>query len=645
MTIISKQISLGSDDCSESGGTVALIHQLLYVGEYLPDVYDLGLRWQSIDIPRASEIISAKLSVYLGWDVGTLVADLHGIAEDDTATWSTDDRPSQRQKTPTIIAANTADWNNWGVGNWIDIDTTNIIQEIINQDGWVANNALAIVIEDAGSTPDNIIGIRAFEYPGNQHGAKLEIVYEPIPATIPACRILITDLDGGGHFTMDDVQELEISTELSNAADSFSFSLLNANDVYSYIEKGGGITIRTGIGIFTTKIVGYITDVEKTLVGGTLPVISVSGESGEIRLNNVFFSGRFYGYEVSALTKAILDTLDYTTGTTFRALADVDASNAYIEATAYSVDEATYTWKSLGAAIKELADMVGFAWYRDTDKKLHFFDPSASAIAATIVDADLDGAPTITDVGEIVNRAIVVGGYEQVLDKSGNTQTTTTTVTNTTAKNQSFVPTEDYLGSVLVYTELVSGSESSISISVQGDISGAPDGVNLSNSHNVLKLDSIVDGGYTEFRFKSHVTLTPAKTHWIVLEGTTADGMKVGVDGGAVLDYKTRYPSRVSVMTHDDASQAKYGMYMQVFRDNTIEDPQVAEVMANEMLMSEPKKVANVVLRDDTLRAGDVVRLTLTTVGVAIDTVMKIVSSTQTLGEIFIYNELEMEEI
>jgi hypothetical protein len=303
--------------------------------------------------------------------------------------------------------------------------------------------------------------------------------------TLPSYSIVVTDLDSTPHTITENVSKIETATAMSDSTDSFTFELLNENDAFSYIEKGCAIEIKTGIGTITTKIVGYVTEVVKTLdSSGIKPIMSVSGEDGSIRLNNIFFSGRFYDYEISALFKAILDASDFTTGEIYRTLADCSTNNTYIESTAFSMDEATYNWQSLGSALKDLADLVGYGWYRDTDKALHFFDPVASAVAATIVDADIEGVPTISTIGEIVNRAIVIGGYEQVTDKTGSTQTGTTTIKDDTPKNQSFVPTEDYLSSVLVYTELVTDSISDITLSIQGDSGAAPDGVTVSNGQH-----------------------------------------------------------------------------------------------------------------------------------------------------------------
>ena len=465
-------------------------------------------------------------------------------------------------------------------------------------------------------------------------------------ANIPSTRIMITDLDDTDHVITENVQELETTTELSDATDSFSFIILNESDAYSYIEKGCAIEISTGMGSTTKKLDGFVTEVSKSLDDSQIkPIMSVSGEDGGIRLNHIMFSARFYDLEVSALVKAILDTTDYTTGQTYRTIADIDASNAYIEATAYTVNEATYVWKSLGAAIKELADNVGYGWYRDVDKKPHFFDPSAAAVTEQITDSDLEGSPEITDEGEIINRAVVIGGFQQNADQVGGTQTTTTTVTNAVAKNQSFVPTEDYLSSVLVYTELVTDSASSLIISIQADSAAAPDGKNVANGLKTLATDSITNAGYTEFRFTRDVTLTPGDTYWLVLKGSTSDGVDVGINGSAVLDYETRYPVRVAIMTNDDESQTKYGIYMKVHRDRKIEDSQYAEQIANSLLRPKPKKVANIMVRGDSVAAGDVVLLTLSESGIEINKNMKVISSTQTLGEVFIYNELELEEI
>lgn len=179
MTTVNKQISLGTDDCEEvNDATINLTGVTTVVG-YISGVYDVGLRWQSINIVKETTLTSAKLSLRQQFSFGTLSANIRGIDEDNTATWSSGSRPSQRTKTSATITANQANWTNWGDGNWIDIDITSVIQEIINRAGWSANNALAVVVEDTAGSGSSYLQAAAYEWTGNIRGAKLDIVYTP----------------------------------------------------------------------------------------------------------------------------------------------------------------------------------------------------------------------------------------------------------------------------------------------------------------------------------------------------------------------------------------------------------------------------------------------------------------------------------
>lgn len=178
MTTINLQVSAGTDDCEEDDDTtVTLGSSALYAGHTASGSKDVGLRWRTVNIPNAATITSATLTVYMDdWD-GSVSANIRGIDEDDTVTWAAADRPSQRTKTTATITANEANWNNWGIGNWMDIDITSAIQEIVDRGGWAANNDLAVVIENTGAGI-NAMRFRAYEYIGNAHGAKLDVVYE-----------------------------------------------------------------------------------------------------------------------------------------------------------------------------------------------------------------------------------------------------------------------------------------------------------------------------------------------------------------------------------------------------------------------------------------------------------------------------------
>ena len=179
MTTINKQISASTDDGTELNDTslAGLTATSVNAGYNGTTAYDMALRWQSVNIPQATSITSAKLSVYVSSEVGTLSANIRGIDEDNTVTWATDNRPSQRTKTTATITANEANWTDYTVDSWAYIDITSVIQEIIDRGGWSANNALAVVIEDTGGTGSNYLAARSYDYTGNVHGPKLDIVY------------------------------------------------------------------------------------------------------------------------------------------------------------------------------------------------------------------------------------------------------------------------------------------------------------------------------------------------------------------------------------------------------------------------------------------------------------------------------------
>ena len=863
MTLVAKQITLGTDDCrEEDDSTVSLTYQYVYVGR-APNsvVYDMGLRWQSVNIPPKAAILSAKLSLYLKSGVGSLLANIRGIAEDNPSTWSSGNRPSQLSKTTASVTANMADWNDWGLNSWIHVDISDIIQEIVNRDTWSTNNALAIVIEDAGSAVATYIAVGAYEYSGNIYGAKLDVMFTPstqrsldlddglvlylpfndgsgtsarddsgcgntgtlqnmgdtnwvtgksgdaidlngsneyvdcgndtslqittqsISAWIktsvtdtyiyasqndfvgggnlwinnhklqfvlnlttstaasttitddvwhhvcvtfddvtntvnyyvdgdsdgattnaaafvhgvdkfvgfrvsgnvghyfnglidelrvydrvltqteitwlykhpsgtltdhPSGRACFTDLAGDGH-TISDMISLDVSSELSDSADSFSLELLNTGDRYSWLERGCEIEIGIGMsGVNTQKLTGVVLDVERHLDSDDYPFMSVSGEDWGFKLNHLFFSGRFYDLELSVLLKEVLDSSDYSSGKTWQELAELSSDYSHIDPTAFSVDVASYKWKSLSEMIKELADSAKYDWYVDSEKMVHFFDAGATAISATITDSDLVAPPSLTDEGDIVNRAIVVGGYDQRDDQEVAGQTATTTVKSDVSANEKFTPTQDYLSSVLIWTELVSGSSSGLTLSVQADSGGSPDGVNLPNGKVDVSLDAINDGDYTEFRFSGHVTLTPSKDYHLVIYGTTTgagEGQLLGTDGSNVI-YVTRWPSRVAILAEDIASQSRYGMTMCTpYTDDKLEDPDLVELMANNMLVLESKTVASLERHGSDIDSGDVVKLTLTTPGIAVDKTMKVLSSSWSIGERFINNSLELKEI
>ena len=110
-------------------------------------------RWVTKDIKQGEIIQSAILTLYLKQNVANnsngISTKFYGISEDDTPAFSSEDKPSLRPITKSNVIKD----------NWIDnnvedsksqkttpvnIDVTNIVQEIIARSGFSEGNAIAI---------------------------------------------------------------------------------------------------------------------------------------------------------------------------------------------------------------------------------------------------------------------------------------------------------------------------------------------------------------------------------------------------------------------------------------------------------------------------------------------------------------------
>lgn len=148
MTNIEEIISHYGDGCSEKNDTSLSGLDLASVGNNSgTDIYDGLFRWRTINIPQGAAVLSATFRPYLlAESANPFAGEIYGIDEDDTVIWASDDRASQRSKTTAVVSADAADWNDYAAGNFISIDVTDIIQEIVNRTGWVEGNDLALVL-------------------------------------------------------------------------------------------------------------------------------------------------------------------------------------------------------------------------------------------------------------------------------------------------------------------------------------------------------------------------------------------------------------------------------------------------------------------------------------------------------------------
>lgn len=113
---------------------------------------DVGLIFDNTGITEDASVLSAKIRVKCAINsTKRPTLKIRGILQADPATWAQATRPSTRSKTTAAI-----DWDigaDWVLNTWYESpDITSIIQEIVNQTGFVG--AIALVIEDDAS-PSN----------------------------------------------------------------------------------------------------------------------------------------------------------------------------------------------------------------------------------------------------------------------------------------------------------------------------------------------------------------------------------------------------------------------------------------------------------------------------------------------------------
>ena len=460
-----------------------------------------------------------------------------------------------------------------------------------------------------------------------------------------SARLLITDLDGNAHAITDDIEDIEVDNVLSYGSNTFVGILANYNDAYSYVVFGCKIEILMGIGGYNTKkLNGIITEATYTLDDDLIDGrIEISGEDIEYKSHRIYIFNIIENMEISNIVKTILNCIDVTTGKTIRELADIDSDYSYIESTSYTSEITTFAWTPLSAAFKELAEYAGYEWYIDVNKKLHFYEIHNTTISTTITEDDLVGNPRIGIYNEAVNRAVVLGGFWDKIDQTGHTKDSTYLATDTTPRESFFVPTNNLLSVVKVWTSLVPTSNSNLVLTIE-DVSSNI----ISNSLVTAYKNDITDGGYTTFTYKLFVNLVVGETYYVHVAGTTTDGVNIGkgiVASVTKIDYVTKHPVRVGSVSLDESSYDKYGVLMDIHVDADLDDPTLAELKSKSMINGEPQKSAIIPISDDSIGVGNLAIVYLTKPGIQLSKIMKVMRSTLVLKHRYIENTLEFEEL
>lgn len=150
---LSLQIKSGGDDVNQDGTGFNTTTSTVWFGNGSSTTSSyLGLRFGSVTIPKGAVIKSANLSFYSSQSQWlSIKTDIFADKSPDSVSFSSTNKPSQRTLTTNKVTYSTN--NQWNANTWYNMtDITSVMQEIVNQTGWISGKNISIIIKGTGSS-------------------------------------------------------------------------------------------------------------------------------------------------------------------------------------------------------------------------------------------------------------------------------------------------------------------------------------------------------------------------------------------------------------------------------------------------------------------------------------------------------------
>ncbi|MHC4511682.1 MAG: hypothetical protein ACYTAO_22480, partial [Planctomycetota bacterium] len=167
------QVAAESDDAEEdaAGGIDLTSSDLEIIYDNDPadaaDVQVVGIRFENVQVPKGEVITRA----YVRFDaddvdnsrhVGEVHVLIEGQLDPNPGTFeATANNISARARTAAQVPWSPARWTEPTHQDWWTSDISSVIQEIVDQEGWAAGNALVLIVSQDPATPST--GIRESE--------------------------------------------------------------------------------------------------------------------------------------------------------------------------------------------------------------------------------------------------------------------------------------------------------------------------------------------------------------------------------------------------------------------------------------------------------------------------------------------------
>lgn len=187
LSTFTSQVNYSYDDAEERNQDLRTTDFYLELGRYNSINQYVGMRFREVNVPQGAEIVSAYLRFTAQDSLSNSTSvRIKGHDVTDPPTFNGDGNISARSLTSASVSWSPGSWNDEATYDSPDIKT--IVQEIVNQADWRANNSMAFIItQNSGDYR------RAYSFNGNAAKA---------PRLIITAKLLLGNLQNVGPQTV-----------------------------------------------------------------------------------------------------------------------------------------------------------------------------------------------------------------------------------------------------------------------------------------------------------------------------------------------------------------------------------------------------------------------------------------------------------
>jgi hypothetical protein len=164
--ILNRQIQDSLDDAGQTPDAFLTTGETIQLGsdgdggyEYGVGGYHGGFRFQDIQIPKDSQILNARLTLFVSSGGGEVSLSVSAHAHDNAPFFAN----SSGQRILDRTATAGVEWNVNLSGEVDSVDLSPVIQAIVNREGWEAGNALALLVKNIAEVETAVPQVHAFD--------------------------------------------------------------------------------------------------------------------------------------------------------------------------------------------------------------------------------------------------------------------------------------------------------------------------------------------------------------------------------------------------------------------------------------------------------------------------------------------------